>query len=164
MSFGLCTRISDDPGTWIHPDLSNPIRKPGDDFQTIRCVSGLAIARGSNQGVLSDPRVYGKLSRDNPMTSWPTYFPFSNFSPTYPFFDPKISVINRIILDKSEDALCYEALGAWDELVTNEDGVNQFRTWNFRAGGREIYQRYPRNWQQYFARVEIYPRTPLGKF
>ena len=48
--------------------------------------------------------------------------------------------------------------------MTDPDGVNQFRTWNFRAGGREIYQRYPRDWQQYFSRVEIYPRTPLGKF
>ena len=61
MDFGLCSRISDNPRTWVHQDLANPIRQPGDDFQIIRSDRGHAIVRGSNQGVLNDPRVYGKL-------------------------------------------------------------------------------------------------------
>ena len=70
MDFGLCTRISDDPSTWIQPNLANPLRKPGDDFQTIRSDSGHAITRGFNQGVLSDPRIYGTFS----LFSWSTFF------------------------------------------------------------------------------------------
>lgn len=69
MDFGLCARISDNPSTWVHPDLVNPVRKSGDDFQTIRGESGHAIVRGSNQGVLNDPRFYGKLINLN---CWPT--------------------------------------------------------------------------------------------
>ena len=60
----------------------------------------------------------------------------------------------------------YEALGAWSELVTDIDGVQQYRTWNFfnPSTGTEIYQQYPRNWTSYFVPPEMYPRTPLGKF
>ena len=150
MDFGLCIRISDNPSTWIYQNLDNPIRQPGDDFQTIRGESGHAIVRGSNQGVMNDPRIYGNY------ISWSTYFKLEKFQTL-------ITNFQLLFLDKSEDALCYEALGPWCEMVTDPNGANLFRTWNFRAGGREIYQRYPKNWEQYFSRVEIYPKTPLGK-
>ena len=69
-----------------------------------------------------------------------------------------------IILDKAEDCLQYEALGAWSDFVVNADGVNQYRTWNFfdPTVGSECYQQYPIKWETYFLPPELYPRTPLG--
>ena len=69
-------------------------------------------------------------------------------------------------LDKNEDCLRYEALGAWDVFMEDANGYKLYRSWNSYnpSAGREEYQKYPVDWVAYFERLEIFLKTPLGKF
>ena len=69
------------------------------------------------------------------------------------------------LLDSEQDCLRYEALGDWSELVRNQNGDVMYRQWNFydRSTNQEIYIQFPKNWEAYFARPIMYPRTKLGK-
>ena len=61
--------------------------------------------------------------------------------------------------------MAYESLGPWDSMMEDEHG-RRYRLWKYtdNSTGQEIQEKYPCNWEDYFARPSIYPQTPLGKF
>ena len=76
----------------------------------------------------------------------------------YNFFKKKI-------LDPSNDNMAYESLGPWDRLMEDAYG-KRYRLWKYRDGatGELVIEKFPSNWEDYFARPSILPQTPLGIF
>ena len=159
MDFGLSPHLTDDPNTWIHQNQQQPFRQPDDDFNIIRGDSGYVIARGENQNVLQDPRVFGKSN----ILCCRSTFTHINLFGSKNFHSINLKII---FTDSDQDCLHYEALGEWSELVQDANGRALYRTWNFvdRVNGQETYIKYPSDWRGYFCRPIMYPKTPLGRF
>ena len=72
---------------------------------------------------------------------------------------------NFHISDRENDAMAYESLGPWEDMM--EDGRGpRYRTWNFYDPARRmtVIEKYPKFWVNYFSRPNVYPQTPMGKF
>ena len=61
--------------------------------------------------------------------------------------------------------MAYESLGPWDRMMEDKYGC-RYRVWKYtdRSTGETIHEKFPSNWEDYFARPSIFPQTPLGKF
>ena len=68
------------------------------------------------------------------------------------------------ILDRENDAMAYESLGSWHEMMEDDRGA-RYRTWNFYDPSRRmtVIEKYPKFWEDYFCRPTVYPQTPMGK-
>ena len=68
-------------------------------------------------------------------------------------------------LDPCNDNMAYESLGPWTKMMQDDHG-NRFRVWKYtdNSTGETIHEKFPFNWEDYFARPSIFPQTPLGKF
>lgn len=61
--------------------------------------------------------------------------------------------------------MAYESLGPWTQMMEDDHG-SRYRIWKYTdfSTRATIQEKYPFNWEDYFARPSIYPRTPLGNF
>ena len=68
-------------------------------------------------------------------------------------------------LDRANDNMAYESLGPWSRMMEDSRG-SRYRVWKYtdKSTGTTIHEKYPFNWEDYFARPSVYPQTPLGRF
>ena len=76
---------------------------------------------------------------------------------------PKL-ISKTYFLDPANDNMAYESLGPWDRMMEDAHGI-RYRIWKYfdKSTGETVQEKFPSNWEDYFARPSIYPQTPLGK-
>ena len=66
-------------------------------------------------------------------------------------------------LGRENDAVTYEVLGEYDEIMYDSENRALFKVWYFGPRDR-VGVRYPIKWQGYFCRPVMYLSCGLGKF